>query len=787
MKAIIMAGGDGTRLRPLSANKPKPMVELLDKPVLEYILELLKRHGITEACLTLKYLPQMVTEYFGNGERFGMRLDYRIETEALGTAGGVLNCSDYIGGEDFLVISGDCVCDFDLKALLGFHSAKSAEVTMALYSQTEPCEFGLVVTAEDGRIIRFIEKPAWDHVLTDQINTGIYVMKATVLEEIPKGMPYDFGRDLFPKLLSAHRGMYGYLSAGYWCDIGSIGAYIRCCRDMLAGDVRADLRAPARGEGILCAGDLPAGAVLAPPVYIGEGAVIDIGAEIGPFAVIGADSVVASGAAVKDAVVSGAVVGEDAVVNGAVICRGAAVGRGTEVGSGAVVGENCLVGDGCVVSPGAKIWPDRQIPAGSLVNGSVVGGMLKSGLTFTKPGVIQGEPGISVTADACLRLGEAAGDFRRVGIGWHGGETARVMAEAFGCGVCAAGGDIVRHDGSFLSCAAYVGQVFILPLSVFVEEKGDGISLSFFGENGGKIRRELERKFEAAAAEPNRISVRRAGSAATVTGLADAYASAAAKYAALPADSAGSAPAGSSTRFEVSVTGKGPENRALKSALTLLGCGVSEKKAGLVVLEAACGGLSLTAVDEEGYRLSDEQLRVLTVFVELSCGAKELAVPYDAPAAIDAAAGDFDAAILRVGRDGGRADALYLQQTVLRDGVFAGARLSAFLRQRGLRLSELRTTLPKFSSATREIALKGDRGSVMRLMTARCADMSADTAAVALELASGLRLDTDRGRVHISPLRERSALRIRTESMNEETAEELCAEFERRAREIDKT
>jgi mannose-1-phosphate guanylyltransferase/phosphomannomutase len=768
------------------------MVELLDRPVLEYILELLKRNGITEACLTLKYLPQMVTDYFGSGERFGMRLDYRIETEALGTAGGVLNCADFIGGasgadaEDFLVISGDCVCDFDLKALLDFHSAKGAEVTLALYSHAEPCDFGLVVTAEDGRITRFIEKPAWDHVLTDQINTGIYVMKPSILREIPKGQPYDFGRDLFPYLLGEHRGMYGYLSTGYWCDVGSIGAYLRCCRDMLGGIVGARLRAPDRGEGILCSGDLPEGAVLVPPVYIGENAVIDKGAEIGPFAVIGASSVIASGAVIKNAVVNGAVVGENASVNGAAVCKGASVGRGTEVYEGAVVGENCLVGDGSVVSAGARIWPDRQIPSGTLVSGSIVGAMQKGGVSFTMPGIIRGEHGAAVTADVCLRLGEAAGDFKRVGIGWHGGETARVMAEAFGCGVCAAGGDIVRHDGSFLSCASYAAEVFGLPLSVFVEEHKNGVSLSFLGENGGKLRRDIERKFEAAAVEPHMTTCPRAGAAATVTGLTDAYASAAAKYATLlPAGANGSSDKANS-RFGIAVAGKGAENRALRGALALLGFEVSDKRAGLIVLEATCGGYSLTAVDEEGYRLSDDQLRVLSAVVELSCGAKELAVPYDAPAAIDAAARGFDAAVLRVGRDGTRADALYLQQTALRDGVFAGARLCAFLRQKCLRLSELRAGIPKFSSAAREIALKGDRGSVMRLMTARCTDMSMHNAGVAMEIVSGLRLDTDRGRVQISPLRERSALRIRTESMNEETAEELCAEFEHRAREIDK-
>ena len=399
--------------------------------------------------------------------------------------------------------------------------------------------------------------------------------------------------------------------------------------------------------------------------------------------------------------------------------------------------------------------------------------------------MIRGEVGVSVTADVCLRLGKAAAGFKRVGIGWHGGEGARVMAEAFSCGVCAAGGDIVRHDGSFLSSAVYAGQVFALPLSVLIEEQKDGISLSFLGENGRRIPREIERKFEAAAAEPGKDSVCHVGSAATVTGLVAAYASAAAKFALRRAEDAADAACDLKCMIKVAVTGKGPENRALRSALALLGGEVTDKKTDTVVMEAVGGGLLLNVIDEEGYRLSDEQLRVMIAYIELSCGEKALAVPYDAPAAVDSVAADFDASVLRVGRDGSRADTLYLNQPVQRDGIFAGARLAVFLGRHGLRLSELRAKLPSFSSVTRELALMGDRGSAMRLLTARCADLSGRGAAAAIELNAGLRLDTERGRVHISPLRERSALRIRAESLNEETAEELCADVERRAREID--
>ncbi|NLA87976.1 MAG: NDP-sugar synthase, partial [Clostridiales bacterium] len=338
MKAIIMAGGEGKRLRPLSADKPKPMVELLDRPVLEHIIGLLVKNGVTEACLTLKYLPQIITDYFGNGEKFGIQLDCRIERSALGTAGGVLNCADFIGDNDFLVISGDCVCDFELVELMAYHRKMEADVTLALYSHEEPCEYGLVVTNHDGRIIQIMEKPAWDHVLTDRINTGIYVISPRALKEIPAGEPYDFGRDLFPKLLRGGSAMYGFNAEGYWCDIGSTAAYHKCCLDALRGKINIDPHAPMVNQGVWCAAQTPADAVLIPPVYIGKDTTIGKGAVIGPLSVIGASSEIGAGAVASRSVVNGAVIGEDADLDGAIVCNGVAVGREASLEEGTVIG-----------------------------------------------------------------------------------------------------------------------------------------------------------------------------------------------------------------------------------------------------------------------------------------------------------------------------------------------------------------------------------------------------------------------------------------------------------------
>ncbi len=235
MKAVIMAGGEGTRLRPITGETPKPMVKICDRPVLEHIIELLKRNGINDICITLRYLPEKIKSYFGDGSAFNVNITYSEELRPLGTAGGVKKCADFIGGGDFLVISGDCLCSFDLENLILRHKGAGAAATIALTSFPTPTEYGLVVTGADGRIEKFIEKPSYDKVVTDLVNTGVYVLSADALELIPDGKSYDFGRDFFPAALESGLPLYGFQCGGYWCDIGNAPAYLQANFDSLDG------------------------------------------------------------------------------------------------------------------------------------------------------------------------------------------------------------------------------------------------------------------------------------------------------------------------------------------------------------------------------------------------------------------------------------------------------------------------------------------------------------------------------------------------------------------------
>lgn len=237
MNAVILAGGLGTRLRPVTGEHPKPMVPLLGRPMMEHIVELLRDCGYTRICAALHYRAGEIMAHFGDGRRFGVSMEYRIETENLGTAGSVKNCRDFYGDEDFLVISGDAACDFALDQLMQAHREKRAAVTIALSAQRVPLRYGLAVTDGDGRIRTFIEKPEWPRVVTDLVNTGIYVLSPRALDAAPEG-PFDFGGELFPKLLREGEPVYGVVMDGYWCDIGTPQDYYRCCADALDGKLR---------------------------------------------------------------------------------------------------------------------------------------------------------------------------------------------------------------------------------------------------------------------------------------------------------------------------------------------------------------------------------------------------------------------------------------------------------------------------------------------------------------------------------------------------------------------
>ena len=233
-----MAGGEGRRLRPIWPDAPKPMIPILGRPAMERALALLRRCGVSRVRATLGYKPESIRDYFRDGRDFGLALDYSLEDKPLGTAGGVRACADFYGARDFLVLSGDAVCDFELRALMEYHRRVGAALTMALYECASPTAYGLVVSDGAGRVRGFVEKPDWTRVVTDRVNTGIYAVSPRAMARVPEGEPFDFAKDLIPRLLAAGETVAALPMAGYWCDIGTPRDYYRCNLDALDGRLR---------------------------------------------------------------------------------------------------------------------------------------------------------------------------------------------------------------------------------------------------------------------------------------------------------------------------------------------------------------------------------------------------------------------------------------------------------------------------------------------------------------------------------------------------------------------
>jgi len=424
-----MAGGEGTRLRPLTSNQPKPMVPIVGKPCMEHILELLKRHGFEDVIVTVAFLPQAIRSYFGGGETLGIDVGYSVEESPLGTAGSVRLAAGRLD-DTFLVISGDALCDVDLGRLVEFHREKHASVTIGLKSVDNPLEFGIVVTDDDGRIERFLEKPSWGQVFSDTINTGIYVLESEVLRHVPTDRPYDFSTELFPLLLKMGRPMYGCVLDGYWQDIGNLDQFRQANFDAL--DERVRLEIPGirirgniwLGEGV----DLHDLESVEGPVFIGNYCRIAPDASVGPYSVLSTSVTLRERARTARSIIDASTyIGRSCVVEGAVVGRSCDLRAHVRVHEGVAIGDEVTVGAESVIMPGVRIYPFKEVETGSHLFESLIWESRGTTRIFGKDGVT-GLVNVDLTPDVALRLATALGTALKRG--------ARVVASREGVAAC---------------------------------------------------------------------------------------------------------------------------------------------------------------------------------------------------------------------------------------------------------------------------------------------------------------------------------------------------------------
>ena len=412
MKAVILAGGEGTRLRPLTVERPKPLVPLVHRPIMGHVLYWLRRHGIEEIVVTLAYRANMVQNYFGTGRAYQVHLDYTVEERALGTAGAVKNAATHLDPEPFVVVSGDVLTDVNLTAALAFHHQRKALLTIVTYRVSAPLEYGVVVMDDKGRVTQFQEKPSWSEVLSDTVNAGIYIVDPAVLDFIPEQAPCDWSHHVIPALLQHEPGrVYGFIAEGYWTDIGTLNEYVQATADVLEGKVdvgplgqeqQANLWV---GEHVSIAPD----ARLEGPIYLGSGVKVLEGVHIQGPAVIRDYSIVDRYARISRSIVwRNTYLGEGSEVQGAIIGRQCTVRDKAVVLEGAVIGDECVIGEGAIIYPGVKLWAHKEVEAGAAVRTHIVWGTRGRRRLFGRFG-ITGVVNVDLTPEFCAKLGAAIG------------------------------------------------------------------------------------------------------------------------------------------------------------------------------------------------------------------------------------------------------------------------------------------------------------------------------------------------------------------------------------------
>ncbi|HUZ87529.1 MAG TPA: sugar phosphate nucleotidyltransferase [Candidatus Baltobacterales bacterium] len=448
MKAVVMAGGEGSRLRPLTSRQPKPLVPVAGRPIMEHILLHLRRHQMRDVVATVQYLGASIRNYFGDGSELGVSLTYSVEDSPLGTAGSVMLARQYLN-EPFVVISGDSLTDIDLAAAARFHRERKAIATIVLKPVPNPLEYGVVVVDEGGSVQRFIEKPSWGEVISDLANTGIYILDPAVFNFFRPGEVTDWSGDVFPKLLKEGERVFGWVADGYWEDVGSHSAYVKANFDCLEGKVKVQMPGNRVGDSTWIHEDaeVSPGARIDGPALICAGAKVRAGAWVNGPCVVGPYTTIDSGVKISNSITwDHTYIGLNSRLRGAVVCRSVTIKNGCLLEEGSVIGSDVVIGAGSTVNPNVRIWPNKEVEPGAVVHESIIwAGSWKRGL-FSSYG-LNGLINVEFTPEFASRLGAAIGALTPKGteIGFSRDYTrsARMIGRALMSGMISSGTNVI--------------------------------------------------------------------------------------------------------------------------------------------------------------------------------------------------------------------------------------------------------------------------------------------------------------------------------------------------------
>ena len=509
MKAVIMAGGEGTRLRPLTSQRPKPLTPALNMPIMEHIVLLLKEHGITEIVVTLHYLADEIEGYFGDGSEWGVHLEYSVEDTPLGTAGSVKMAEQSLKDDTFLIISGDALTDIDIGKAIKYHREKKALATIVLSHVPNPLEFGVVITDDEGHIRRFLEKPSWGEVFSDTVNTGMYILEPSIFDYMEYGKNYDWSQHIFPQILAEGKPLFGYvMDNDYWCDVGNLQQYREAQYTVMDGQTRVQVgmhKADARGGGVWVGEgcEIAATAQIIPPVVIGKNCKIKGEAVVGPYTVLGDNNIIEEKATIHRSILwDNVYVGVETRLSACTVCSHATIKSNCMVQEGAVIGNRCRIEDDSTIRTQIKLWPDKIIEAGSTVTMSLIWGQKWAGSLYRNQGVM-GIANIELTPDFTCKLGASFGGYLKKGAtvvaSRDSGPIARMLKRAMMSGLLSVGVNVLDMHSIALPIARHSILRGQLNGGVHIRIAPNDPKLAlieFFDGRGINVSKNAERKIE---------------------------------------------------------------------------------------------------------------------------------------------------------------------------------------------------------------------------------------------------------------------------------------------------
>jgi len=412
MKAVLMAGGFGTRIQPLTNSVPKPMLPIVNRPMMEHIIYKLKSAGINDIIVLLYFKPEVIKDYFKDGSDFGVNITYVLPDDDYGTAGAVKCAQKYLD-EPFIIASGDLVTDFDFAEIIKFHQKKKSKLTITLTSVEDPLQFGVVITDAKDKIQKFLEKPSWGEVFSDTINTGLYILEPEILNYIPEDENFDFGKDLFPLLMQKEVGLWGYTIKGYWRDVGNPQSYRDVYSDILESKVKMNFSGDKKEfeQGTLYShksSDIAKNVKIKGNVVVGKNVKIAEGCEL-ENVVVGDDSIIESKVKIANSVLwSRVLIETKSVIKNAVICNDNKLLRKAKVKSGVIMAENCQIDRNVTFEKDVMLWPDKIVNENSIVSNNIVWGNKYKNSIFEN-GRVVGRTNIELSCQMATKLAESIG------------------------------------------------------------------------------------------------------------------------------------------------------------------------------------------------------------------------------------------------------------------------------------------------------------------------------------------------------------------------------------------